>query len=57
MRHVTEKKDHFTIHKESEFDTKSIKKSSDLQEYSSKTVERLNIKQLKDLMKKLEWMD
>ena len=56
MRHVTEKKDHFVIHKENEFDVKSLKKSFKSQEYSSDTVKHLDINELKDLMKKLKWI-
>jgi len=56
-RHVTEKKDHFVIHKESEFDTKSIKKLDSSQEYSSDKVKQLNKIQLEKLMKNLKWIN
>ena len=56
MRHVTEKKNHFVIHREDKLDVKSIKKSANLEEYSSSTVRHLNKKELKELMKKLHWI-
>lgn len=56
-RHATEEKDHFVIHKEDEFDTKSIKKLDTLEEYSSATVEHLSKNKLKELMKNLKWID
>jgi len=55
-RHSTEEKDHFVIHKESEFDTKSIKKLFSSEEYSSDKVKHLNKTQLKELMKNLKWI-
>ena len=56
-RHVTEEKDHFVIHKEDEFDTKSIKKLDTLEEYSSATAEHLSRSKLKELMKNLKWIN
>jgi UDP-N-acetylglucosamine 4,6-dehydratase len=56
-RHMTEEKDHFVIHKENEFNKKSIKKSDSLQEYSSDTVKHLNKIQLEKLMKNLKWIN
>lgn len=56
-RHATEEKDHFVIHKENQFDIKSIKKIDSLQEYDSATVKHLNKNQLKELMKNLKWIN
>lgn len=56
-RHATEEKDHFVIHKENEFDVKSIKKIDSLQEYDSATAKHLNKNQLKELMKNLKWIN
>ena len=55
MRHVVERKDHFVIHREPEIDKKSINKNTKFTEYGSGTVPHLNVKELKSLMKKLEW--
>lgn len=56
MRHVKERKDHFVIYREDEFDRNSLNKQIDLQEYSSASVRDLNITELKSLMKKLRWI-
>jgi len=56
MRHSVEKKDHFVIKKETPFDINSIKKSIRNQEYGSATVRHLSVKELKDIMQKLEWI-
>jgi len=55
MRHVKEEKDHFIIKREAEIDKSFIKKKIDFVEYSSGTVNHLDIKQLKSMMKKLKW--
>jgi FlaA1/EpsC-like NDP-sugar epimerase len=55
MRHVSEKKDHFVINKESLIDKKYTKKSTKFTEYGSGTIPHLNIEELKLLMKKLKW--
>ncbi len=56
IRHAEEKKDHFVIHREKDFDISSIKKTTKLQEYSSGTVKHLNLEELKSLMRKLKWL-
>ena len=55
MRHVSEKKDHFVIKRESLIDKSFLKKSTKLTEYGSGTITPLNIEELKSLMKKLKW--
>lgn len=56
MRHVSEEKDHFVIHKEELFNKKSIKMKLIQHEYSSSTVDHLNKKELQEIMKKLNWI-
>lgn len=56
MRHVSEKKDHFVIKRESLIDKNYLKKSTKLTEYGSGTITPLNIEELKSLMKKLKWV-
>ena len=56
MRHVTEKKDHFVINRELEFDNRSLNKSIKTREYSSKTAKPLSVDELKKQMKKLKWI-
>ena len=56
MRHVEEKKDHFVIKQELEFDISSIKKSIKTQEYGSRTSKPLSVDELIKLMKKLKWV-
>ena len=56
MRHAEEKKDHFVINREKDFDMGSIKQTTKLQEYSSGTVKHLNLEELKSLMRKLKWL-
>lgn len=56
MRHSEEKKDHFIIKQEKDFDTKSLKQSLKKQEYGSGTVDHLDVNQLKTMMKKLKWV-
>ena len=56
MRHTQEKKDHFVINQELEFDTKSLKKSIKTKEYGSGTANQLSIDELIKLMKKLKWV-
>ena len=55
-RHVEERKDHFMIKPEMEFDKKSLKKSINIQEYGSGTVKPLSVQELIKLMKKLKWV-
>lgn len=55
MRNTEEKKDHFIIMPQSEYDLKSIS-SFEFKEYSSNSVKLLNPLELKKLMQKLEWM-
>ena len=56
MRHAQERKDHFIINRENDFDTSSLKKSTKTIEYSSGTVKHLSIEELKKMMKKLNWV-
>jgi FlaA1/EpsC-like NDP-sugar epimerase len=56
MRHVSERKDHFVIKRESLIDKNFVKKSTKFTEYGSGTITGLNIDELKSLMKKLEWV-
>ncbi len=56
MRHSEERKDHFIINKEAEFEKSSLKKSTKIQEYDSGTVKPLDVEELKQLMKKLKWV-
>jgi UDP-N-acetylglucosamine 4,6-dehydratase/5-epimerase len=56
MRHVQEKKDHFVITREEDFDKKSIKKSIKTVEYGSGNPPHLTIEELKTIMKKLKWV-
>jgi UDP-N-acetylglucosamine 4,6-dehydratase/5-epimerase len=55
MRHSTEKKDHFVIHREPEIDIKSVKKETKFIEYGSGTATHLGIDELKSIMKNLKW--
>lgn len=56
MRHVLERKDHFVIHREKEFDASSINKSTKFKEYGSGTITNLSQEELKQLMTKLKWV-
>lgn len=56
MRHSVEKKDHFVIHRESDYDKGSLKKSIKTFEYGSGTVQHLTREELKDKMRKLKWV-
>jgi FlaA1/EpsC-like NDP-sugar epimerase len=56
MRHSEEKKDHFIITQEKDFDTKSLKKPLKMKEYGSGTVDHLDVDKLKTMMKKLKWV-
>jgi len=56
MRHVEERKDHFVIKREAEFDTTSIKKPIKTNEYGSSTGKPLSVDELIQLMKKLKWV-
>ena len=55
MRNVKEKKDHYIIHRESEFDLASLDKEK-LSEYSSNSVPLITKSDLKKLMKTLSWI-
>ena len=57
MRHVLEKKDHFVIKRELEFDKSYDKKTIKLEEYGSENTSHLDVKELKLLMKKLKWIE
>jgi UDP-N-acetylglucosamine 4,6-dehydratase/5-epimerase len=56
MRRAQEKKDHFVIQRESDFDVISLKKSLKTIEYDSGVVSHLSVKELKEIMKKLNWI-
>jgi len=56
MRHTQEKKDHFIITREKEFDISFVKKPLQNSEYGSNTVMHLNVQELKDMMRKLKWV-
>ena len=56
MRRAHEKKDHFVIERESNFDVTSLKKSLKTIEYDSGSVSHLSVKELKEIMKKLNWI-
>lgn len=56
MRRVEERKDHFIIKHEKEFDTQSLKKPIRVKEYGSATVKHLNKNELIELMKRLKWV-
>ena len=56
MRHVLERKDHFVIKRELEFDKNFDKKTTKLKEYDSGNVPHLDVEELKLLMKKLKWI-
>ena len=53
MRRAQERKDHFVIFHEKDFDTTSLKKSIKTIEYGSGTVKHQNAEELKAMMKKL----
>lgn len=55
MRHAQEKKDHFIIKREDEFDKSFVKKNVKFSEYNSESTSQLDIKKLKVLMEKLKW--
>jgi FlaA1/EpsC-like NDP-sugar epimerase len=56
MRHAHERKDHFIIYRENEFDITSLKKSLKTIEYGSGTTQHLSVEELKKIMKKLSWV-
>jgi UDP-N-acetylglucosamine 4,6-dehydratase len=56
MRRVEERKDHFVIKHEEEFDIHSLKKPIKVKEYGSATVKHLNKGELIELMKRLKWV-
>jgi len=56
MRHTQERKDHFVINREKDLDTTSLKKSVKLTEYDSNTVKHLSVEELKEMMRKLNWV-
>ena len=55
MRHCQERKDHFVIYRENDFDITSLKKTHNAVEYGSGTVHHLTVEDLKEMMKKLKW--
>jgi UDP-N-acetylglucosamine 4,6-dehydratase/5-epimerase len=55
MQNIQEKKDHYIIHRESEFDLGSLNNKK-LSEYSSNTVPLITKSDLKKLMKSLSWI-
>ncbi len=55
MRRVEEKKDHFVIKREEEFDVQSLKIPVKVKEYGSATVRHLGKNELMELMRKLKW--
>jgi len=55
MRHTGEKKDHFIIYPEEDFDKSSLKRKKIPSEYSSSSA-TMNIEELKNLMRKLKWI-
>lgn len=56
MRHAEERKNHFIIKQEAEFDTISIKKPIKIHEYGSRTGKPLSVEELIKMMKKLKWV-
>ena len=56
MRRSQEKKDHFVIQGESDFDVISLKKSLKTIEYDSGNASHLSVNELKEIMKKLKWV-
>ena len=56
MRYAIEKKDHFIIRREPEFDKSFVNKTTEFIEYDSGMAPHLDINQLKLLMKKLKWI-
>ena len=56
MRRSQEKKDHFVIQGESDFDVISLKKSLKTIEYDSGNASHLTVNELKQIMKKLKWV-
>jgi UDP-N-acetylglucosamine 4,6-dehydratase/5-epimerase len=56
MRRSQEKKDHFVIQSESDFDVISLKKSLKTIEYDSGNASHLTVNELKEIMKKLKWV-
>ena len=56
MRHAQEKKDHFVIYREDDFDTSSLKKPQKIIEYDSGNANHLSVEDLKAMMKKLKWI-
>ncbi|WP_156800694.1 SDR family NAD(P)-dependent oxidoreductase [Candidatus Nitrosopumilus sediminis] len=56
MRRAQERKDHFVINRENDFDITSLKKSLKNIEYDSSNANHLSIKELKEIMKKLNWV-
>jgi len=53
LRRAQERKDHFVIFHEKDFDTTSLKKSIKTIEYGSGIVKHQNVEELKAMMKKL----
>lgn len=57
MLHAQEKKEHFVIYRQKEYDVKSLKLTKiDKYEYSSASVRHLNFNELTRLMKKINWI-
>ena len=56
MRHAQEKKDHFIIYREDDFNTATLKKPVNTNEYDSSSVKHLNVGELKEMMSKLNWV-
>lgn len=56
LRHSVEKKDHFIINPEKKLDTSSTKTPILYSQYDSSTTKHLSRNELKNLMKKLQWI-
>jgi len=56
MRHSTERKDHFVINQEEKIDKHSTKNTISHNFYGSSNTEHLTIDELKQMMKKLQWV-
>lgn len=56
MRHSVEKKNHFVINREAKIDKLSTKNIISHEQYGSSNTKHLSIYQLKEMMKKLQWV-
>lgn len=56
MRHSVEKKDHFVINREEKIDKLSTKNMISHEQYGSSNTKHLSISELKQMMKKLQWV-